>query len=151
MTLQIRPAQKADAAMAVQVLASSISELCFEDHQNDPEEISSWLENKTAENWYTWVEHPAATVFVAEEDGVVQGVGMVHSDGEILLNYVSPEARFRGISKAMLFALEQEASARGAVSTALESTRTALRFYLANGYDLESGSDSLRMKKVLPA
>ncbi len=149
MALLIRPARKADAEMAVDVLRNSISELCHEDHQNDPAEIASWLENKTVETWWLWVENPSASVFVAEEDGMVQGVGMVRSDGEILLNYVSPYARFRGISTAILSALEREASARGAAYTTLESTRTAQQFYLANGYAVESDLDTLRMKKTV--
>ena len=150
MAFRIRSPKNDDAQMAVQLLRRSISELCHEDHQNDPAEISSWLENKTVETWSAWVEHPDATVFVAEESGTVRGVGMVRSDGEILLNYVSPDARFQGVSKAILLALENEALAWGARSTLLESTRTAQRFYLANDYAPENVLRPLRMAKFLP-
>lgn len=137
--------------MAVDVLRRSISELCRDDHQDDPAEIVSWLKNKTAEIWSLWVNHPDASVFVAEEDGVLCGVGMARSGGEILLNYVAPEARFKGVSKALLSALEMDASARGATAATLESTRTARRFYLANGYVPEPDGDPMRMRKVLKA
>lgn len=151
MTLLIRPALDRDAPMAVDVLRKSISELCRDDHQGDPAEIASWLENKTAETWSLWVNHPDASVFVAEENDVLCGVGMARSGGVILLNYAAPEARFRGVSKALLSALDMDASARGATLATLESTRTARRFYLANGYVPEPDGDPMRMRKVLKA
>jgi len=54
--------------------------------------------------------------------------------GEILHNYVSPDARFRGVSRALLAALESRAAERGARQCRLESTETAHRFYRAAGY-----------------
>ena len=54
--------------------------------------------------------------------------------GEITLNYVSPRARFRGLSRALLPALEARAAERGNTLCQLHSTETAHRFYLANGY-----------------
>ncbi|MEI4194975.1 GNAT family N-acetyltransferase [Roseovarius sp. E0-M6] len=151
MTLLIRSGLERDAPIAVDVLRRSISELCREDHQDDPAEIASWLENKTEENWCLWVNHPDASVFVAEEYTILCGVGMARSDGEILLNYVAPETRFKGVSKALLSALEAESSARGTTLATLESTRTARRFYLANGYVSEPAGDPMKMKKVLKA
>ncbi len=59
---------------------------------------------------------------------------MVTDEGEILLNYVSPDARFRGVSRAMLAALESPAAERGARRRRLESTETAHRFYRVNDY-----------------
>ena len=151
MTLLIRPAHEDDAPLAVEVLRSSVRELCSEDHRDDPAEIACWLENKTVETWSAWVDHHDASVLVAEEDGIVCGVGMVRSDGEILLNYVSPKARFRGVSKALLSAMEKDASVRGTSSTTLQSTHTAQRFYLANGYIPKGDLHPLRMTKSLPA
>jgi GNAT superfamily N-acetyltransferase len=49
--------------------------------------------------------------------------------GKITLNYVAPEARFRGVSKALLRQLEADAKALGIAQSSLESTETALRFY----------------------
>jgi GNAT superfamily N-acetyltransferase len=149
MTLSIRPALERDAPMAVDVLRRSISGLCREDHQDDPARIASWLANKTERTWSLWVNLPDASVIVAEEDATLCGVGMVGSDGRILLNYVTPEARFKGVSKALLAALEAEASARGATMATVESTRTARRFYLANGYVPRRGDNPLMMKKTL--
>jgi GNAT superfamily N-acetyltransferase len=51
-----------------------------------------------------------------------------------VINYVSPDARFRGISRALLGALEARAAERGNIRCTLTSTATAHRFYQANGY-----------------
>jgi GNAT superfamily N-acetyltransferase len=59
----------------------------------------------------------------------------VTDGGEILLNYVSPDARFRGASGALLAAMEARASERGATRCTLISTETARRFYQARGYE----------------
>ena len=50
------------------------------------------------------------------------------------LNYVSPDARFQGVSRALLGALEARASERGNTRCFLTSTQTARRFYLSRGY-----------------
>ena len=54
--------------------------------------------------------------------------------GMITLNYVSPDARFQGVSKALLAALERTAAELGLKQCRLESTKTARRFYEAAGY-----------------
>jgi GNAT superfamily N-acetyltransferase len=54
--------------------------------------------------------------------------------GEITMNYVAPQARFRGISRGLLKALEARALERGNTECRLHSTETAHRFYLSNGY-----------------
>ena len=54
--------------------------------------------------------------------------------GEITLNYVAPEARLRGVSRALLGALEARAAERGNTSCTLTSTETAHRFYRSSGY-----------------
>jgi GNAT superfamily N-acetyltransferase len=47
---------------------------------------------------------------------------------------VAPQARFRGVSRALLQALEARARERGSSECRLHSTETAHRFYLSNGY-----------------
>ena len=54
--------------------------------------------------------------------------------GEIILNYVSPDARFRGISKALLTRLEARASELAIETITLQSSATGRRFYLSAGY-----------------
>ena len=65
---------------------------------------------------------------------------MIGGNGTISLCYLVPEARFLGIGKAMLTALEGEALRRGLSSIDLRSTKTAAAFYKRNGY-IETGKD----------
>jgi GNAT superfamily N-acetyltransferase len=132
--MEIRDAIVADAALACLVMRRSIAELCEADHRNDPATLSEWLNNKTPENFARWIADPRNSVFVAVEDGNILSVGAVTNAGEITLNYVSPDARFRGVSRAMLRALERRAADRGNSQCTLTSTETARAFYRSNGY-----------------
>jgi GNAT superfamily N-acetyltransferase len=132
--LNIRDAKPEDAKAARDVLRASIAELCVADHRNDPAILKRWLANKTPENVAAWSADPDASLLLAVEDGVVMAVGSVRNDGEITMNYVSPAARFRGASSALLAALEARAKQRGNTSCSLFSTETAHRFYLDRGY-----------------
>ena len=132
--MEIRDAMTGDAASACEVLRRSISELCVADHRNDPEILAQWLANKTPEAIASWIANPRASVLLAVENGAVLAVGGVTNSGEITLNYVSPEARFRGVSRALLAALEARALERGSARCTLMSTETAYRFYKSAGY-----------------
>ena len=132
--MEIRDAVTEDASAACEVLRRSISELCVADHGNDPTILMRWLSDKTPESVGSWILHPAISVLVAVERETILAVGAVTNVGEITLNYVSPDARFRGVSRALLGALEARAIQRGNVRCALTSTETARRFYHTNGY-----------------
>jgi GNAT superfamily N-acetyltransferase len=132
--MEIRDAVAEDAPAACHVLRRSISELCVADHRNDPTILMRWLANKTPENVTSWIANPKTSVLVAVEVGTILAVGSVTNAGEITLNYVSPDARFRGVSRALLGALEARAIQRGNVRCTLTSTETARGFYRANGY-----------------
>jgi GNAT superfamily N-acetyltransferase len=58
--------------------------------------------------------------------------------GKITLNYVSPDARFRGTSKALIDRLEAQTRELGLDRCTLNSTETARQFYLALGYQEQS-------------
>jgi ribosomal protein S18 acetylase RimI-like enzyme len=138
MPLDIRAAIPEDAPAACQVMRRSIAELCVADHHNDEAILKRWLSNKTPETFLSWIVRPDDSLLVAVEDGTILAVGCVTDAGEITLNYVSPEARFRGVSRALLGALEARAVERGNSRCTLVSTETARRFYRANGY-VENG------------
>jgi GNAT superfamily N-acetyltransferase len=131
--MKIRDATPDDAVAACEVMRRSISELCFTDHGNDPEILQRWLSNKKPETFRSWIQ-PANSLRLAVESDTILAVGCVTADGEITLNYVSPDARFRGVSKALLADLERRASKQGNAVCRLESTETAHRFYLTRGY-----------------
>ena len=135
--MEIRDAAAEDAEAACKVLRRSIVELCYADHRDDPAILSLWLSNKTPEFFLSWLVQPENSLLVAVEDGKVIAVGSVTDAGRINLNYVSPDARFRGVSRALLGALEARAAERGNTRCTLISTETARCFYRARGYSEE--------------
>ena len=110
--LSIRNACPEDAVAACAVMRRSIAELCAADHSDDPEILARWLSNKTPEHVCAWIARQDATMLVAVKTDAIVAVGMVTEAGEVLLNYVSPDARFSGVSRALLKALEDRARAR---------------------------------------
>jgi hypothetical protein len=107
--MEIRDAVAGDAPAACQVLRRSIVELCVADHRNDPTILTQWLKNKTPEIVASWIASPNNSLLVAVEGCAILAVGSVTNAGEITLNYISPDARFRGVSRALLAALEARA------------------------------------------
>lgn len=130
----VRLASIEDAAVVTDVLRRSIAQLCVQDHQNDSESLELWLKNKTVPTVRSWFESPQLFCVVACIDALVCGSAAMSSDGEVLLCYVDPGARFQGVSAAMLLALESEARDRYLAEIRLSSTITAKRFYQARGY-----------------
>jgi GNAT superfamily N-acetyltransferase len=132
--MDVRDARFEDADEACLVMRRSIVELCVADHRGDPALRAAWLDNKRPEVFAAWMRRTDASYLVATERGAIAAVGAVTDGGEILLNYVSPHARFRGASQALLAAMEARAADRGANRYTLISTETARGFYLARGY-----------------
>jgi GNAT superfamily N-acetyltransferase len=130
--MEIRRATPDDAEAACQVLRRSITELCAADHRGDAGTLAAWLANKTPENVHRWTTNQH--LFVAAEDSAILGVAALSPTGEITLNYVSPDARFRCVSKALVARIEAEAAKLGLEAISLNSTATARRFYAACGY-----------------
>lgn len=153
--ITVRRAAEADIARMSEVLTASITELCGLDHGNDPAAIAAWTANKTPEGVRRILENPEVTMFVAERDGVVAAVGCVQGSNEIGLNYVHPAHRFRGVSRALLAAMEQSMREAGVTEATLKATQTAHEFYRANGWqdagDLYTGRwiDAWPMRKSL--
>jgi GNAT superfamily N-acetyltransferase len=149
----VRPARSEDVAAMSRVLTASITELCVADHGGDPEKIASWTANKTQEGVAGMLGQDGLAMFVAEWDGRVAAVGATTASGGIALNYVAPEGRFRGLSKALLAAMEADLTLRGFSLGRLEATKTARDFYLSQGWveaAASGGNSACRaMSKVL--
>ena len=111
--MQIRAARIEDAPQACVVVRRSITELCLADYQDDPATLQKWLANKTPANLSLWIAKPDNHMFVATDGDAILGVACVTSCGEVTLNYVSPDVRFRGVSKALLQRLEAKAAELG--------------------------------------
>jgi GNAT superfamily N-acetyltransferase len=134
MTCAIRHALPSDVTAACEVVRRSIAELCDADHHGDPETLAEWLANKTPANFERWIGSNQHVAVTAEIGGAVVGFGLLNRRGTVALLYVSPDARFRGVSKALLAALEKEAYVIGIQELKLESSLTALPFYSRLGY-----------------
>jgi GNAT superfamily N-acetyltransferase len=130
--MEFREARNEDAAAACEVVRRSITELCYADHRGDRLTLDLWLANKTPENMRRRIENHYT--IAATEVAAIIGVGMVANSGEVLLNYVSPDARFRGVSKGVMARLEARARDLGARTVTLQSSTTARPFYLSAGY-----------------
>ena len=138
--MHIRPAKAEDACAACSVIRRSITELCHADHSGDEVFLGKWLSNKTVENVTRWIRQ--SHVVVAEEAGTSLGVAAMTDTGKITLNYVSPHARFQGVSKALMQWLEARARTLSLTECVLEATQTALPFYESLGY-VKSGQTYL--------
>lgn len=149
----IRAATQFDADEGSILLRRSITELCHADHNGDPKAIAAWIANKTPENWRRWIYGGDSSLLVAVESGRLVGVGMIDTRGSILLNYVLPEARQQGVSKALLTHMECLARISQCDTCRLTSTRTAFLFYRSVGYGVESAPDTngIAMSKWLRA
>ena len=132
--IRVRAATAADVLAMSRVLIASITELCEADHKGNADAIAAWTRNKTHDGVAAMLEAPGNRMFVAEREGAVAAVGCVVGDAEIGLNYVDPAHRFRGVSRALLAAMEAAMREAGAAEGRLKSTSTAHRFYLDAGW-----------------
>lgn len=135
--IAIRKAMPADAETMSALLIASITQLCRADHGDNPEKIAAWTANKSPEHITGWIDQGETVLLVAELSDIgMSGVGAAFPDGRIVLNYVHPDARFRGVSRAMLRALEHHLAELSVVEASLTATRTASDFYLAQGWQI---------------
>jgi len=134
MTIRVRRAGPADVPDMSRILTASIVELCVADHGEDPAAIAAWTRNKTPEGVAAMLANPDLLLFVAEHAGKIGAVGAVNRGGEVALNYVAPDMRFKGLSKALLARLEAELACLGIHEGRLEATATARRFYESAGW-----------------
>lgn len=130
----IREAICSDAQQCSFVLRNSIRELCTVDHECDEEVIERWTSNKTEESLRNSIIDQSTKFFVAVCGREIQGVGAVNFPNEVALNYVSPNFRYKGVSRAMLKVLEDELRETGCTKGQLTSTITAHDFYLASSW-----------------
>ncbi len=132
--IHIRPARPEDAPDAARLICASICGLCHADHGGLPDIIARWTANKTPGQMRRWTERGPLTILVAVRNGQIVGVGATVDDSVIALNYVDPEARFSGVSAALLAAMEDRLAAAGVWRAQLTSTLTARPFYVARGW-----------------
>jgi N-acetylglutamate synthase-like GNAT family acetyltransferase len=144
----VRKGNLIDGPGAINVLPRSVSELCVADHEGDELEVADWLSNKTKQAWVDWLNRKDATVLIAEKPNEIVGVGLIDHRGRVLQNYVRPDARFSGVSEAVLESLESAARQMGHRRCFLEGTKTAKQFYEHCGYNPVT-ANSLWLEKLL--
>ena len=130
----IRKATDDDAAAVCRVCREAIIRSCSADHHNDSAIIALWTANKTPDRALGWIRDESSFFVVAEVAGEVAGVGMVKEDGYVVLCYVLPDQQGKRLGRGLLEAIEVQARSCGLAELHLESTHTALLFYIANGY-----------------
>lgn len=144
------PAKTEHAEPMIKIIRASITELCAEDHKTEPEALNDWLSNKTVDNMRKWIAEDDKYMLVAMVKNEIAGMGCANKQGRILMNYVSPNYRFIGISKAIMNGLEVQIRALGIKQASLESSKTALKFYLSCGWQLLTTDDGkIEMVKIL--
>ena len=137
------------------MLRDSIAILCVADHQNKPDLLDPWLANKTIDTYQFWLNNPDRMLKLAWRDGVIAGLSLASTAGEILLNYVAPDARLCGVSSKLLASLEESLVRLGQDKLSLVSTQTAHRFYLSRGWQdagppvIDDGMKTHPMHKVI--
>jgi GNAT superfamily N-acetyltransferase len=149
-TLLIRRATPADVPAMSVVLTASITELCAADHGGEAGAIAAWTRNKTEAGVAAMLANPDLEIYVAEREGAIVAVGAVTTEGKVGLNYVAPQARFSGISTALLARLELALVALGHREGRLESTSTARAFYESRGWQVDGPQASGRVVNGYP-
>lgn len=133
--MHVRCAGESDAGPASEVTRRPIGELCATEYRDDPLVLARWLSDKTPADFRRWIGSADRSVCVAvRDDGGLAAVGMVAWRGEIVLNFVAPEARFRGASKALMTHMEGHLLGHGVDRVVLFSTHVARQFYGSLGY-----------------
>lgn len=130
----VREAVPDDAPDAIDVLRASITNLCVDDHLNDPQTLDLWLRNKTLRDFQSWVDDAEVHLVVAAASTASIGVGSIHSSGWIHLLYVRPGSQRVGVGAAILRALEERAASWGLREIGLGSSVGARSFYEHHGY-----------------
>ncbi len=135
-TIIIREAVARDAAACSEIFCGSIRQLCLLDHHGDEALIAGWCKNKTPESVLQWIEQGPPKLFVAQVGTAITAVGGITLPNEVSLNYVSPKFTRQGVSRALLRHMEQALKSHGCEIATLTSTKTALDFYQALGWEI---------------
>jgi putative acetyltransferase len=133
----IRAAAESDAAAIVMVHYEAVHLIAANNYAEDIlDEWSSNSVNRSTRLQTQINQNVDQTIMiVAEVDGTVVGFGEVVPDkGELRAVYVSPTAARMGIGSALLQKLENESRHHNVQKLWLDSSLTAVPFYLAHGY-----------------
>ncbi|VAW41064.1 hypothetical protein MNBD_GAMMA01-1742 [hydrothermal vent metagenome] len=118
----------------VRLLKKSIIELCGPDYGNDSTILNAWIENKTEENLIKWIESKETYSITALVENTIVGFGLSNITGEILLLYILPEYKRKGIGESIYLYIEELLLKNNVTKVIAYSTITAKPFYLKMGF-----------------
>ena len=130
----MRRAHIDEAAAIAELIRASITELCVADHGGDQAKIDRWLENKTEDEVHSWLKRDELFIFVMDGDQGLRAAGCHDTRGVVLMNYIAPGQRLKGLSSLMLAHLEASMLENGLAEARLVSTATARQFYENRGW-----------------
>jgi putative acetyltransferase len=126
----IRPAGSGDAAAMARVFTTAIE--AKSQHSYGPRERAAWAAQGSLERFAAMAVTPGHILLVAEEDGIIVGLGGL-CGCEVSLLYAGPEAS-PGTGSRMLAAIEAYARRLGLNGLTLTASRNAVPFYARRGY-----------------
>lgn len=129
--IKVRKAKKEDARRMAHVHRMSVKKVCSSSYPK--ETIDSWASGSTASGVRRAISNPDVNYFVAEEDGVVCGVGATVAE-RVWLLYLHPDWVGLGIGEKLLRRLETDMKKRGIKNATLESSINACNFYKRQKY-----------------
>jgi GNAT superfamily N-acetyltransferase len=130
-TLRAFTPADADELLALHVL--SIRTLCSADYE--PYIIDAWTNPKRPEHYIRAMENGEHLTVATDTTGRLLGFSAIDK-GEVKAVYVHPDHIRRGIGAKLLSAAEDHARADGFSTVHLDSSLTAIPFYVARGYTL---------------
>lgn len=140
---RLRQASSDDATSACELVRRAIRLGCHADHGGRPVLIEHWLRHKTPEKLAQLLDCPDTLTLVAEDRHRLLGCASLRDCGQLVLCYVEPTTQMRGVGRAMLAELERQAVQRGLDRIYLNSTRSALGFYVRLGFVQGSCDDGV--------
>ncbi|MFO1308540.1 MAG: GNAT family N-acetyltransferase [Burkholderiales bacterium] len=103
-----------------------------------PEAVAAWSARMTPESYLEPIE--TRVVLVAEaDDGRIAGYAQLNPrEGIVQACYVDPDFGGRGVGRALMTAIEDEARARGRSALLLDASLNAIAFYRSLGWHEEA-------------
>ena len=116
------------------LIKRSIRELCFEDHQDNPEHYEGWLDARSEEWIKETIFEPETQGFIILINGSIAGISHIKKEGLITLCYVHPNYIGKGVGQMLMELVEKAAVDWRLPKITLTATATAKPFYEKNGY-----------------
>lgn len=133
---RIRRAAPADAPAIWAIHTRAIRETASAHYP--PESVVAWSGRMTPESYIEPIE--ARVVLVAEDDdGRIAGYAQLNPrEGIVQACYVDPDFNRRGVGRALMAAVEDEARAHGRTALLLDASLNAIAFYASLGWREEA-------------